>query len=113
MKPIVRLLLNTIAERGLKIPAAANQLGIPKDRIYKWKEEGTEPKAEDQKKINDWVNNDAAVSPNMDQIIIQLRCWVAILAEEISRIKADKSGQSSLVELKRLEKSVKDYESFL
>lgn len=113
MKPIVRLLLSTITERGLKIPAAAIQLGIPKERIYKWKEEGTEPKAEDQKKINEWLNSDGKESPNMDQIIIQLRCWVAILAEEISRIKADKSGLSSLVEMKRLEKSVKDYESFL
>jgi len=39
MKPIVQNLQEVMKERGLKVPAVADLLGIPKDRIYKWIQE--------------------------------------------------------------------------
>jgi predicted DNA-binding transcriptional regulator AlpA len=42
----------------IKIPAIAVKLGIPKERIYKWYQEGTKPKAGDAAKIWKWINGE-------------------------------------------------------
>ena len=40
----------------VSVPLFADQTGIPKDRVYKWKQENTSPKAEDVKLINEWIS---------------------------------------------------------
>ena len=45
-------------ERGIKIPRLSVELDIPKDRIYKWFQEGTNPKVEDADKLNKWINGE-------------------------------------------------------
>lgn len=44
--------------RHIKIPTLAEQLAIPKDRIYKWYQQGTKPKASDAMKVWDWINGE-------------------------------------------------------
>lgn len=51
-------MLDVMAERGKKVPTVAKEAGIPKDRIYKWLQQGNNPKAEDEKKINKWIYGD-------------------------------------------------------
>lgn len=41
--------------RGIKIPALADQTGIPKDRIYAWYRDKSTPKAEDQEVLEKWI----------------------------------------------------------
>lgn len=54
-KLIVKL-VETMKERNVKVPQLAKATGIPKDRIYKWFQEGNNPKAEDERKISAWIN---------------------------------------------------------
>lgn len=39
----------------ISVPAFSLETGIPKDRIYKWKQQGTSPKSEDERKILSWI----------------------------------------------------------
>lgn len=57
-QPVKVALLQAMKERGVKTPALSAALGIPKDRIYKWFQEGTKPKEEDAVKIWDWINGE-------------------------------------------------------
>lgn len=45
-KNLKTILLETMKERGIKIPKLAAITGIKKDRIYKWYQQGTHPKVE-------------------------------------------------------------------
>lgn len=60
---LVVSLFETLKNRRLSVPKLSELIGIPKERIYKWKQEGTTPKAEDQKKINAWLNGE-----NMEKV---------------------------------------------
>lgn len=51
-------------DRKVKIPKFSKDTGIPKDRVYKWKYEGTNPKAEDVQSINDWINGESSTWNN-------------------------------------------------
>lgn len=42
----------------MSVPEFSVATGIPKDRIYKWKQQGTSPKAEDEKTIQAWINGE-------------------------------------------------------
>jgi hypothetical protein len=44
-----------LKRRCIKIPALAQQAGIPKDRIYGWYRDKTSPKAEDQAILEKWL----------------------------------------------------------
>lgn len=57
----------------ISVPRLSEIIGIPKDRIYKWKQEGTNPKAEDEGLIKKWLYGEsvenvplATVSPSND-----------------------------------------------
>jgi DNA-binding phage protein len=54
-KLIVRL-LGVMEERKKKITVFSKEAGIPKDRVYKWVQQGNNPKAEDEKKIIAWID---------------------------------------------------------
>jgi hypothetical protein len=45
-------------KRKIKVPVFAKQTGIPKDRVYKWLQQGNNPKAEDEKKIAGWIDGE-------------------------------------------------------
>jgi transcriptional regulator with XRE-family HTH domain len=54
-KPLKVKLKEELKKRGLKIPALADQTGIPKDRIYAWYRDDTNPKAEDAVLLEEWI----------------------------------------------------------
>lgn len=46
-----------MARRKVKVPALEKATGIPKDRIYAWYRDNTNPKTEDQIILERWLNN--------------------------------------------------------
>lgn len=64
-KKLVSNLFETLKNRKMSVPEFSELSGIPKDRIYKWKQKGTYPKAEDEKVIYKWINGEKLdESPN-------------------------------------------------
>lgn len=63
-KNILQELERVMKERNVKIPALSGLLDIPKDRIYKWYQEGTSPKMEDSNKIWNWINGEKDFTVN-------------------------------------------------
>lgn len=55
-KDIITVLQSTMEARKIKVPKLASLLDIPKDRIYKWFQEGTKPKEADSVKLWEWIN---------------------------------------------------------
>ena len=41
--------------RGVKVPRLSKETGIPKDRIYKWYQQGSNPKPEDSITLEKWI----------------------------------------------------------
>jgi hypothetical protein len=64
-KTIVELLYEAIENRDLSVPKFSKQTGIPKDRVYKWKQENTAPKSDDEKIIRNWLNMENVPSEGM------------------------------------------------
>lgn len=44
-----------LEEFSISVPEMAEETGIPKDRVYKWKQQGTTPKADDERKVIEWM----------------------------------------------------------
>lgn len=44
-------------ERNVKTPALSEALKIPKDRIYAWYRDNSEPKAEDKSRLEKWIED--------------------------------------------------------
>jgi hypothetical protein len=55
---LVDSLFEKLKREKISVPKFAAQTGIPKDRVYKWKQEGTSPKAEDERKIKAWMSGE-------------------------------------------------------
>jgi len=58
INPLVIKLYEKLASENIKIPEFSRMTGIPKDRIYKWKQEGTSPKSEDEATIRAYLNEE-------------------------------------------------------
>jgi predicted transcriptional regulator len=54
-KDLKIILMEILKAKGISVPRFANAIGIPKDRIYKWYQQGSSPKPEDALKIEDWI----------------------------------------------------------
>lgn len=59
INPLVVKLYEKLAKENIKVPEFSRMTGIPKDRIYKWKQEGTNPKAEDEATLKAYIYGDA------------------------------------------------------
>lgn len=59
INPLVVKLYEKLAKENMKVPEFARMTGIPKDRIYKWKQEGTNPKADDEATIKAFLYGDS------------------------------------------------------
>lgn len=71
INPLVVKLYEKLAKENLKVPEFSRMTGIPKDRIYKWKQEGTNPKAEDEATLRAYIYGDAVsrdVSPQPEKL---------------------------------------------
>lgn len=61
---LVNSLFEKLKEKKISVPKFSEATGIPKDRVYKWKYEGTSPKSEDEKTIREWLNMEKAPREN-------------------------------------------------
>lgn len=59
INPLVVKLYEKLAKENIKIPEFARMTGIPKDRIYKWKQEGTSPKSGDEATIRAYLESES------------------------------------------------------
>lgn len=97
-------LLDELKKRNVKIPQFSKDTGIPKDRVYKWIQEGNNPKADDEKKIIAWIKEEKP--PQENSKAEKYPEAVDHLAEAIAIIKKQndfmqKMLESSLVDLSR------------
>lgn len=60
-KPLKIRLKEKMDARKVKIPALSVQTGIPKDRIYAWYRDNSSPKADDQEKLEKWINGEISI----------------------------------------------------
>jgi hypothetical protein len=58
LHPLVKTLFEELKKRRVSVPDFSEGTGIPKDRVYKWKQQGTAPKDEDAKVIREWLKMD-------------------------------------------------------
>jgi hypothetical protein len=56
LNPLVTKLFEELKKRKVSVPKFATISGIDKDRIYKWKQQGTNPKHDDVVLINNWLS---------------------------------------------------------
>lgn len=57
MKKFTKITLREeMKRRKVKVPALSEVTGIPKDRIYAWYRDNTNPKKEDQEILEKWIN---------------------------------------------------------
>lgn len=58
INPLVIKLYEKLAKENIKVPEFSRMTGIPKDRIYKWKQEGTSPKSGDEATIKSYLESE-------------------------------------------------------
>ena len=90
---ILEELDKAMKSRRLKVPAVAKKTGIPADRIYKWYQQGTNPKTEDSLSIWKWINGEMDVEeaiveePQADYKTKYIELLERTLQEKEQRIK--------------------------
>lgn len=52
---LISKLFDALKQRKMSVPEFSLQTHIPKDRVYKWRQQGTNPKSEDEKIILAWL----------------------------------------------------------
>lgn len=52
---LVIKLFDVLKKHKISVPKFSIETGIPKDRVYKWMQEGTNPKSDDESIIKAWV----------------------------------------------------------
>jgi hypothetical protein len=57
-KDLKEELKDVMAKRKVKVPKLSIALDIPKDRIYAWYRDNTNPKGDDREKIKKWINEE-------------------------------------------------------
>ncbi len=99
-------LKDVMQERGIKVPALSSQTGIPKDRIYAWYRDNTEPKAEDRERLLKWMGEEIEKSlQNKTPTINELSAWIEVLKDVAAETISATSGESVTVVRMRLEKA--------
>lgn len=84
--PLINKLSEKLKERKVSKAQFALDTGIPKDRIYKWFQEGNNPKAEDIAKINAWINMEKIPHSDIrDGIIVEFSADREKLLRELQK----------------------------
>lgn len=86
LHPLVSSLFDEMIKRRISVPDFSIETGIPKDRVYKWKQQGTAPKDEDAKKVRGWLNMD--INPDIHQKSIELGTIIGEHEERLLRLEA-------------------------
>lgn len=67
INPLVIKLFEALKKNKVSVPKFSKITGIPADRIYKWKQEGTTPKKDDEKVISEWIASPSLeISPKIN-----------------------------------------------
>lgn len=115
-RDIIQELSKAMKARGIKVPALSEKLDIPKDRIYKWFQQGTKPKEEDSVKLWKWINggNDPR-GTSFSYGLTDMREWQAavdaalgVIMAEIVPILAKDGGKSNASVFSQLKKDISD-----
>lgn len=56
--PLVKELYDNLKQRNVSVPEFSDLTGIPKDRIYKWKQQGTTLKTQDEQRVRAWLSGE-------------------------------------------------------
>lgn len=110
MDKLVEKLFAELKRRRVSVPDLEHITGIPRDRIYKWKQQGSRPKTEDEATIKAWLNDEEVVDKDK---IRSLDAAVAVLLGEVAALRAERSGDSVQNVLLRLQKAVEDVAKML
>lgn len=85
---LVDHLFDALSRRKVSVPKFSQISGIPKDRIYKWRQQGTNPKASDVKKITEWLNGEEVdKNPNLDEIFKREGRFASLYIESLQEQK--------------------------
>ncbi|MBS1915713.1 MAG: hypothetical protein JST87_05510 [Bacteroidetes bacterium] len=57
-KPLKDILKEVMKERNIRVPKLSELTGIPKDRIYAWYRDDTNPKSEDSEILLKWISGE-------------------------------------------------------
>lgn len=88
MKEGIRdILFKELARRGVTIYSFSSQTGIPKSRIYQWKNGNGTPKADDAEIIKRWLGQEVAT---LEEPAAQYGTITMPVAERIEELKNDK-----------------------
>jgi hypothetical protein len=70
LNSLVVTLFDALKKKKISVPKFSDEADIPKDRIYKWKQQGTSPKAEDVIKVNKWLKkNGVDINPQDENLL--------------------------------------------
>lgn len=108
MSNLKEVLIRTLKAKGLTISYFARQAGIPQARIYKWYQQGTNPKPEDALRIEKWLSEEGPeniAEPSDDSALM------AVIFDQLCELLAKQNGTSPLQERRRLIQLVADYRS--
>lgn len=64
---LIEKLIGSMKDRKKKVTDVSRETGIPKDRIYKWIQQGNRPKTEDEKAITKWLNGESSTIPFIEE----------------------------------------------
>jgi transcriptional regulator with XRE-family HTH domain len=88
MKEGIRdILFKELAQRGVTIYSFSSQTGIPKSRVYQWKNGNGTPKADDAEIIRKWISQEVAI---LEEPLPQYGTITMPVAERIEELKNDK-----------------------
>lgn len=109
---IVEQLLEKAKKNNIKTPELARLLNIPQDRIYKWKSQGSSPRAEDVIKIQAFLNGKESNKVQTEEIdlgaaIKELRATTSAILAVSAEILARVSDRSSAAVRQEVEDMVK------
>lgn len=86
-KDLKTILKEKLDERGIKIPKLAQLTGIPKDRIYAWYRDNTNPKSKDEELIIKWINGETFTFPKIQDA--SAKSEVTLEVDELLKIVRD------------------------
>lgn len=99
-------LKKTMDERGISFPVLAKKLGIPAARMYKWYQQGTNPKPEDALIIEKWINDNKDMDLESNPVPADYLATLGVLYEKVIDLLAARDNVSTLTIRLQLEKEI-------
>lgn len=75
-----------LERRGVKIPALAKQSGIPKDRIYAWYRDNTDPKMKDVERLENWLSEEKPSNIEGNGVVVEEKIQPTLLESLVSKL---------------------------